>query len=305
MRVGLFFLVGLWLCSPSALAADEPEPPVLETGEIRITSKDLAQALAGLSAEELRAVQADPTKAEALARDLLQLHEVERQARIARLEEDPMVAWRIRQARQAVLQRALLARFVEREGFPDSEQLAQERYAARPGAYRTPHRIRIAQIFIQAQDGDKVAARQKAEQLLARVRAGEDFADLAKTSSDGPHAERGGEFPDWLTRGVVRDNPLVAAAFALTDTGEVTEVLESQWGFHILRLLDVQEARQRTFEEVKGAILEELMHDYEKQIQQNFQATLEPTEAVRIDAPLFQRLVMEAVEAIPATPEPE
>ena len=48
MRVGLFFIVGLWLCSPPTLAADEPEPPVLETGEIRIKSKDLAQALAGL-----------------------------------------------------------------------------------------------------------------------------------------------------------------------------------------------------------------------------------------------------------------
>ena len=297
MRVSLILGMAMWLgLQCQVLAADEADTvPVLTAGDTQVTAQEIAQILAGMPTEEIQTMLADPAKAGELVQNLIRLHEVERQAQAEALEEDPAIAWELRQARQAILQRALLKHFIVQQNLPDFEQLALEHYQVKSQRYRSPRRIKIAQIFVEIQDGDKDAARQEAEQLLARVQAGESFAELAKQYSDGPNAERGGAFPDWLTARVVPSNPLVGAAFELTEAGQVTEVLESRGGFHILRLLDSEEARQKPFEEVKGKIIEGLVVDYEKQLEQDFLTTLNPAEAVKVNASVLQRLLQEAV----------
>src|SRR5262249_61085433 len=85
-----------------------------------------------------------------------------------------------------------------------------------------------------ASDEVKAAARKKAEELLKRVRAGEDFATLAKKNSDDPgSADKGGDL------GVFPHGKMVpafdTAVFAL-EPGAVSEVVETPFGFHIIKL---------------------------------------------------------------------
>src|SRR5262249_8689545 len=80
-------------------------------------------------------------------------------------------------------------------------------------------------------------SKQKIKDLLARVRNGEDFAALASAYSDDPgSADQGGDL-GWVTRGEM-DPDFEAAAFSLKQPNEISDVVESQFGFHIIQLIE-------------------------------------------------------------------
>jgi parvulin-like peptidyl-prolyl isomerase len=82
---------------------------------------------------------------------------------------------------------------------------------------------------------DPKVARQKAEDLLKRARAGEDFDKLAKENSDEPGAKETGGDLGWFGKGRMV-KPFEDAAFALKDN-EISDIVESQFGFHIIQVL--------------------------------------------------------------------
>jgi peptidyl-prolyl cis-trans isomerase C len=129
-------------------------------------------------------------------------------------------------------------------------------YDQNPQQMQSPEMVRASHILVavkaDAPAADKAAARQKAESLLARVRAGEDFAALAGANSDDPSGkERGGDL-SWIRRGQTV-KPFEDAAFAL-QPGEVSGVVESQFGFHVIKVAERKAAGTLTFEEVKDRI---------------------------------------------------
>lgn len=80
-------------------------------------------------------------------------------------------------------------------------------------------------------------SRQKLEDLLFRVKNGEDFATLASEYSDDPgSAEQGGDL-GWVNRGEL-DPDFEAAAFSLKQPNQVSDVVETQFGFHIIQLIE-------------------------------------------------------------------
>ncbi|WDD93893.1 SurA N-terminal domain-containing protein [Burkholderia sp. FERM BP-3421] len=133
--------------------------------------------------------------------------------------------------------------------------------------FRTDAQVRVSHIFIaaakDASAADKSAAKSKAEQLLADVKAHPDqFAQIAaKQSQDAPSAAKGGDL-GFIARGSTAGGPAFDnAAFALKQ-GEVSTVVESDLGFHILKATEVKAATQKPFAEVKDAIATELRQQY-------------------------------------------
>jgi peptidyl-prolyl cis-trans isomerase D len=106
-----------------------------------------------------------------------------------------------------------------------------------------------------ASDADKAAARKQADDTLAKVKAGGDFAALAKQLSQDSTAENGGDLGSF-GRGVMTP-PFEQAAFAL-EPGQVSDVVETQFGFHIIKLDRKTAARTEPLETVKGTIVEAL-----------------------------------------------
>jgi len=103
---------------------------------------------------------------------------------------------------------------------------------------------------------DKDQARKLAETVLAKVKAGGDFAALAKQYSKDPgSAEKGGDL-GWFGRGMMV-KPFEEAAFSLK-AGETSGIVESDFGFHIIRLVGVEPSRIKAFDEVKAQIESEL-----------------------------------------------
>jgi len=94
------------------------------------------------------------------------------------------------------------------------------------------------------------AARQKAEDILKKLKAGANFADLAKKQSDDPSKENGGEL-GWIGRGRIPD--IEDQIFAL-NKGQTSEVLHSALGFNIVRVEDKRTAHVQSLDEVKATI---------------------------------------------------
>ena len=148
-----------------------------------------------------------------------------------------------------------------------SEQVNQF-YAS--NSFQQGERVRASHILIGvAENADAAAkeqARAKATEILTEVKAGKDFAELAKQHSQDPgSAPRGGDL-DYFERGQMV-GPFEEAAFALA-TGQTSELVESRFGYHIIKVADHQAARTIPLEEVRGRIEEYLKEqNREKQTQ--------------------------------------
>jgi len=108
-----------------------------------------------------------------------------------------------------------------------------------------------------ASDQDKAKARAMADSLLKAVRAKpESFADVAKKNSQDPgSATKGGDL-DFFARGAMV-KPFEDAVFAMKK-GDISDVVTSDFGYHIIRLTDVKLPVQRTFEELRAGIESDL-----------------------------------------------
>lgn len=140
------------------------------------------------------------------------------------------------------------------------ESELQAQYQARKDALKTQEQRRASHILIQvAADADQEtldAARNKAQELLDQIRDGADFAELAANSSDDPgSAAQGGDL-GFFAKGVMAPE-FEASAFAL-QPGEVSDLVQTQFGFHIIKLIEVRAGEVPAFEAVRDEILAEL-----------------------------------------------
>ncbi|MGF1737254.1 peptidylprolyl isomerase [Photobacterium satsumensis] len=134
-----------------------------------------------------------------------------------------------------------------------SEDDAKANYDENQNKYGTAEQRQASHILVQGKGSE---AKTKAEDLLAELNSGADFAELAKTSSDDTFSGKDGGKLDWFERGVM-DPAFEEAAFAL-NKGEISGVVESDFGYHIIKLDDIKEPKVKPFTEVRDEILAEL-----------------------------------------------
>ena len=104
-------------------------------------------------------------------------------------------------------------------------------------------------------DKEKAAAKQKAEEVLQKAKSGEDFAELAKEySDDSANASSGGNLGDFTAGEMVEE--FSNAAFAL-DKNEISDIVETQYGYHIIKVTDKATTFNKAKDRVKSAVLSE------------------------------------------------
>ncbi len=137
----------------------------------------------------------------------------------------------------------------------------QQYYKAHQDDYRIPETVTVRHILIKTPTPDangKVdqkavdAARAKAEDIEKQLKAGGNFADLAKKDSEDPGSAKDGGLLPPLTRG--RTVPEFEQAAFNTPVGQTTGVIRTSYGFHIIHVEAKQEARLKPLEEVKAEI---------------------------------------------------
>lgn len=128
-----------------------------------------------------------------------------------------------------------------------SDDEAEDYYNDKRDKYRLAARVKVAQIVVR----DQHAARE----ILGRLNAGEDFAKLATRYSISPEASQGGDL-GYIMRDEMPE-PLDSAIFRLP-VNKISPVIQSPYGFHILKVSDIQQARTKSFAEVKDEVIAEI-----------------------------------------------
>src|SRR3984957_973890 len=137
----------------------------------------------------------------------------------------------------------------------DAEVLAY--YNAHQDQYQVKEQVKVRHILIAVPAGadakTDAAAKAKAEDLLKQIKAGGNFAELASKNSDDPGSKvQGGELPMIPTSGL---DPAYAKAAMALNPGQTSDVVKSQFGYHILQVEDKKTAHKRSLEEVKSEIV--------------------------------------------------
>lgn len=129
-------------------------------------------------------------------------------------------------------------------------------YGQHVSDYRVPERVKVSHILFKTEGKtpEEVATLEKtARDLLVKIKSGADFAEMAKNNSEDSTAAKGGDL-GWIVRKqTVKE--FEDAAFALKP-GQVSDLIKTTYGFHIVKVFDKQTAHLQTFEEVKGQIRE-------------------------------------------------
>ena len=153
-----------------------------------------------------------------------------------------------------------------------SDAEAQQYYQQHPEEFKVEDSVRVRHILVKADAAGgpqaDAAAKAKAQGILDQLHKGGDFAALAKENSDDPGSKvQGGEL------GQLKRNQTVpefdAAAFSLP-VGQISGLIHTKFGYHILQVEEKETAHTRPFDEVKTQIVAKLTQGKEAQQQQNF-----------------------------------
>ncbi len=128
-------------------------------------------------------------------------------------------------------------------------------------SYKQPDRAHVAHILFKTvgkTDAESEEIRKKAEDVLKKAKSGANFGELAKQYSEDTSKDKGGDL-DWIVRGQTVPE-FEQAAFTLP-IGSVSDLVKTQYGFHIVKVLDRQAARTQTLDEVFPQILGTLQED--------------------------------------------
>jgi peptidyl-prolyl cis-trans isomerase D len=170
----------------------------------------------------------------------------------------------------------------------------QRMYAQNQEAFRTPERVKARHILLKTEGKQDAAVKAKAESLLKQIKGGADFAKLAKENSEdngggtGGSAANGGDLGDWITHGQMV--PEFDKAIFSLKVGETSDLVKTQYGYHIVQTLARQDAGIRTFAEVKGELAaqwkKQRVNDLMQQVSDKAQPALQkdPTHPEKVAA---------------------
>jgi peptidyl-prolyl cis-trans isomerase D len=144
---------------------------------------------------------------------------------------------------------------------PVPQEEIEKYYAEHGKDFETPHQVKASHILFRVdaakgKEGED-AARAKAADALKRLKAGQDFAKLARELSEDPASAKNGGDLGWVSRGEMVA-PFESAIFGMKKGDTSTEPVQTTFGFHVIRVMDVREATKPPLAAVTPQIRERL-----------------------------------------------
>ena len=178
-------------------------------------------------------------------------------ARAKGLDKDPALQVQLAYNNNRLLTEALVNDYYASQKEPSYEVLAKEAYLIDTKRFNTPEQVRAEHILIAINDQqDDAIALRKAQELYTKAKKYKtDFSDLAKKYSDDPSAvDNSGDLGFFVREAMVE--PFSDAAFAMKK-GEISKPVKTDFGYHIIHVLDQRKAGVQSFDTVKAQLIEE------------------------------------------------
>ncbi|GKS98655.1 peptidylprolyl isomerase [Acidovorax sp. SUPP3434] len=252
-------LLAMAAISATAFSVHAQSPVLIQGPKVAIDAQDVQADSLRMPAEMRATVMSRPQTVTQIASNLYARRVMALRAETAGVEKDPEVAAALKIARDKVLSDAYIAK-IDKESTPTDaavEGFARDIYKAKPERFKAGEQVHVKHILIAGSDA---ASRLQIEKIQQELKAGADFDKLAKErSADKGSAEKGGDLGSFERGRMVAD--FDEAAFALTKPGQLSDIVETQFGFHIIKLEDRTPSRTRPFSEVRDELMNEVRNN--------------------------------------------
>lgn len=181
-------------------------------------------------------------------------------------------------------------------GLTASDTDLRRLYDSNRDSYRLPERVKARHILVKTTEKPEPEVKRlkaKAEDLLAKVKAGGDFADLAKKNSDDTVSAANGGDLGYLVRGQTV-KPFEDAAFTLKPN-QISNLVTTEYGFHIIQVQEKEEPKLRSFEEVRGELVAQTQRE---QVFDRMQKSMEDIRAEALKNPKDYEAIARKYNAI-------
>lgn len=251
-------LLAAFPAHPQGTQAKPTSPRVVVTGEhgVTVTSDDLEAAFQRVAAPQRPAVMSRIDNLSRQSEEIYIRRALAVDAERSGVDKDPEVLAALRQARERILSDAQLQRLEQTAKLADETVRAYARdvYRTNPKRFDHPAQTRARHILIARGDNN---AKERASEILSRIRKGESFEALAaKHSADYANAQKGGDLGFFAAGTMVK--PFEDAVGKLEKPGDVSDLVETEFGFHIVRLEARRPAGTAPFEEVREPLEREV-----------------------------------------------
>lgn len=258
-------LLLIFCCFALTAAADNDVESkiLLQAGEITVTQQDFKQNFILIPKAEQTRILSGADELKSFLSQIYQNKNMVLTAERLKLNENPIIQAQLAASQQRVLNMALREYTLQQIKTPDFAALARERYAVKSSEFQLPEQFKAAHILKKASPCpcERQPARQALERILTELNNGADFAKLATAESeDTGSAQQGGDLGRWFKK----DELVAPFAEALVklEVGQISAIVETQFGFHLIKKLDYQAPRQQTFDEVRENLEKRLRSTY-------------------------------------------
>lgn len=249
------------LVSANAEAGEEGQTILIRRGNTAVTVEDLKQELSLLPDNQGDAIYYNMEKLSTVVNNLYLRKMLASEAVEKKLDEDPKFSFVLNRLRNRALAdmavEKRLAAEAEKISVRDYELRAKELYRLEPEKYLDKPRIRASHILIKTGERTRELAFQAVLDIRRQLMAGESFDELALARSEDASAkEKMGDLGYFTEAEMVPT--FAAAAFGLKELGEISFPIETEFGFHIIKLTDKKKIDVLPFEQVKEGIISSL-----------------------------------------------
>jgi len=222
--------------TPETVVATVAGQPITEA-DLSFAAEDLTQELSQMPVEQRKPF---------LLRVLIDMKVMAAAGRAEGMAETPLFQQRLAYLEDRALRRAY---FAETIAAGVTEPAVRAEYDKLVADFQPTEEIRASHILVPTEE--------EAKAVKAELDGGADFATLAKEKSIDPGAANGGDL-GFFGKGMMVA-PFEAAAYALTDIGQVSEPVQSQFGWHVIKLEEKRQSAPPTFEEAAGQLQQQLL----------------------------------------------
>ena len=273
--------------TPAPAASAAGSAVVARLGTSTLTAADVQRLYKDLPDADRAAVQKDRAASEKWLRGRLTSDALLREARGKGFAEKPEVKARIADAMREVTANIINSAYLESVSKVPadcpSEAETKAAYDQARDSFTLPAIYHVGQIFVKAGGTDKAAiasARAKARKLAKQANEG-DFAAVAKASSDDPaSAQRGGDVGSVPLTNL---RPEIQDAVSKMKKDQISDPIQSDKGFHIIKVIDVQPSRVAGYDEVKQRLQAVMRQQRQQQNAQSYLSNLAPASSFSID----------------------
>ena len=284
-NLGIFALLMAGLVSPAF--AQDPNV-VARIGNKTITVADFNKILTYYDAEQRAMIEKNPQAKPTILWQTVQGMVIAGLAREKGFDKRPEIKGQL----EMITNNFLAFQYLQKEVISKvkvTEKDAKAYYDKNPDLFKSPEQVKARHILIQvpkeASDEDKKKQKEKADEVLKKVKAGEDFTKLAAEYSDDPGTKsKGGEL------GLFSKGSMVPAfeqvAFSLKP-GEVSELVETEFGFHVIKVDEKKEAVAEPFETIKEKVTKQVLREkQEAKVTEFVEQALKKAKVMMNPAPL-------------------